>query len=156
MTDAEANEISGHAIIVEWPSYGGMQEVVSAGFARTLERELDAAHAARDAAIADADECREHRIRERDRAEQLEHELAETIEQLASTVKELMYETASASKLSSELAAMTAERDKLSEIMSEALEFWRHYSSMSESSQDDMNEERHAMLENMASAASRS
>ena len=39
-TDAAARVICGHAIVPQWIAIGGAQEVVSAEFARTLEREL--------------------------------------------------------------------------------------------------------------------
>ena len=44
-TDAQSKEISGHAIIQEWPVVAGVQEVVSAHFCRHLERELTEANA---------------------------------------------------------------------------------------------------------------
>ena len=39
-TDAASRVICGHAIVPQWIAIGGAQEVVSAEFARELEREL--------------------------------------------------------------------------------------------------------------------
>jgi hypothetical protein len=44
------------------------------------------------------------------------------------------------------------EREKVRELLTEAVDFWQTYSSMSEQYQDDMAAERNAMLEKMEDA----